>query len=120
MTLEKPDQIAEGIWKGAPLPIKKSLQNLNKDEQEWFTNEYAKRSYDTTTAYLAWLCCGLHHAYLGNVGMQICFWLVTVFSLGIVGFIWWFIDLLNISDMCAKKNQEIAIKIISEIKNLAQ
>ncbi len=53
-----------------------------------------RRSKDTLTAYLYWLCLGSHYYYLENMRTQVIFW-VTLGGLGI----WWLIDMLRIPGM---------------------
>lgn len=63
-----------------------------------------KRRY----AYLAWLCLGSHHLYLGRPLVQILFWL----TLGGLLF-WWVADLFRLPGMVERHNRQQVRQVLS-------
>jgi hypothetical protein len=68
---------------------------------------------DTSTAYLYWLCLGLHYRYLENMGTQLIFW-VTLGGLGL----WWLFDLVCIPTMVRDYNINQRLNVVLKAEAL--
>jgi hypothetical protein len=68
---------------------------------------------DTSTAYLYWLCLGLHYRYLENMSTQLIFW----FTLGGLG-LWWLFDLVRIPTMVRDYNINQRLNVVLKAEAL--
>lgn len=77
------------------------------------TSEERRDLKDTATAYLYWLCLGMHYNYLDNRSTQLIFW-VTLGGLGL----WWLFDLVRIPDMVKDYNINQRLNAVLEAEAL--
>lgn len=77
--------------------------NFNNSAPQGFNSnpyDYAKPRKNYVVALLLSIFLGglgVDRFYLGHIGLGIAKLLVTIFSLGTIGFVWWIIDLILIA-----------------------
>ena len=98
-----------------PSMVKSELSLMSASKQAEFLEEFHRRSASVGASYLcSLLFC--HYAYLGRWGMTIIGWLVWLSTFGIVGFIWWVIDLFRIPNLVRDFNRDVAVSVLRDMK----
>lgn len=68
---------------GIPSNVKHAYKKLDTESQKAFRREYNRKAKSVVVCYVAWLLFGCHYAYLGNLGIQIAFWVTLGFALAV-------------------------------------
>ena len=102
---------------GLPIAVNAAISRLDAEQQSAFIHEYGRRSRDTFTAYLLSLLF-LQYAYVGRIGITILIWVLSFLSAGVIGLIWFIVDLFRIPGIVARRNTEVAIEVLRDIKML--
>ncbi|HEX7073534.1 MAG TPA: TM2 domain-containing protein [Hyphomicrobiaceae bacterium] len=98
-----------------PQVVKSELAKLPPERQAEFAEEFKRKLASTPAAYLcSLLFC--HYGYLGRWGMTIIMWIASIVTFGIVGLIWWLIDLFRIPRMVANYNKDVAVAVMRDLK----
>lgn len=100
----------QSIQKELPEAVFQKLKSMEPSAQEAFVAEFNKKK---KSPFFTSLCgyIGLHYAWVGKVRMTIVF-LLTLGGLGI----WWLIDLFRIRGIVRNYNNDLAIKVLSEMR----
>lgn len=93
-----------------PLLVKNKLATMSADDKKVFSSEYNRRKKSVLVGYLLLIPFGWHYAYVGKWGSQILCW-VTLWGL----FIWWLVDWFRIPDIVKRYNDDLAVKIMTEM-----
>jgi TM2 domain-containing membrane protein YozV len=93
-----------------PFSLQPVFQNLPTDTQGLVWQEYERRRKSGGLAYVLWFPFGFHYLYLGQIGLQLLYWL----TFGGLGF-WAIIDLFRIPAMVGRKNEEIFYMLTTSI-----
>lgn len=109
--LQLEDRIADQL----PSIVRTELARMDAGQQAQFAEEFRRKRKSKAIAYLASLLY-LHYAYVGRVGMTLLMWLVAICTLGILGLIWWFVDLFRIPGIVGAANRDIATAILRDMK----
>jgi TM2 domain-containing membrane protein YozV len=91
--------------------VRTHLEELPQNKIDAFAADYERQAKKLPIAYILSLLLGAHYAYIGKWGMFILFWL-TAGGCGI----WFIIDLFRMSGIVNDYNQELAYKIIRDLK----
>lgn len=90
--------------------------NLSEKELGIVTSEFEKRKKSQAVAWVLWLFTGGiggHRFYLGNTGYAICMLLFNWATFGV----WSLIDAFFINKNIRKRNEEIEMEIIQQVKS---
>lgn len=92
-----------------PIPtfLQPAFQSLPPATQTLIWQEYDSRRKSGGLAYVLWFPFGFHYLYLGQIGLQLLYWL----TFGGFGF-WAIIDLFRIPAMVGRKNEEILYSLM--------
>lgn len=96
-----------------PSLARSQLAKMPAEVQYQFMEEYKRKTKSIAISYILWLIIGLHYLYLGKVGTQFLFWLLVVFTVGVL---WWLVDLFRIPGMVRNYNRDIAMNVMRDIK----
>lgn len=102
-------------WSELPPLVQTELSRLSFEDRLIFDKMYGQQAKSIILAYVMWLLCGLHHGYQGRWGKQIVFWLSCFI---IIGFIWWLLDFVGLYGDIRKHNQECAVAVLRDIKQV--
>jgi TM2 domain-containing membrane protein YozV len=100
-----------------PVVVRAGLRKMDDNQVAMFMEQYNRKKKSTVKAYLSSLFL-LHYVYLGKIGTTVIMWVLSIMSLGVIGFIWWFVDLFRIPKMMRHINSDIAIGIMRDQKIL--
>jgi len=89
------------------LAIEEKLRTLSKAQQQSFRKDFRGRKKSVAWAYIAWLLIGLHYLYLGEIPMQLLFYIT---SGGLLA--WYIIDFFRIPGMVRKHNEDLARELM--------
>jgi hypothetical protein len=95
VTTETTELLPPSIRNDLPAMVRNEVVKLSAKKQEEFVEEYRRKAKSTGVGYLLWFV-GFHHAYVGNWGLLILYWL-TLGGLCV----WWIIDLFRVSEWSA-------------------
>lgn len=98
-----------------PVLVQAEFSRMEPSEQAQFFGIYDRKRRSRAVAYLASLLY-LHYAYLGRVGMTVLMWIVAICSFGIVGLLWWIVDLFRMPSLVADRNSDIAVEVMRDQK----
>lgn len=110
--------IEPSLADGLPTVVKASLAGMSDLAQQQFAEEYGRKRRSVGFAYLTSLLY-LHYAYVGRVGMTLLMWLAAICSFGVLGLIWWVIDLFRMPGIVRNRNADIATAILRDQKIIA-
>ena len=99
--------------------VKIELPKLSREYQELFWKEFRKKSITDWGTLIFWCLLGSHYLHLRQYKMQVVFWLVTIFSAGVIGLIWWIVDLFCITAKVTESNRELSLQVLKDIRFFA-
>ena len=103
--------IPPSILNSLPAMVRNEVSSLSPQRQEEFVEEYRRKAKSTGVAYILWLFCGLHYAYIRKWGIQFLFW----FTAGGL-FVWWFIDLFRTAGIISDYNKDTSVDVLRNLK----
>lgn len=98
-----------------PLSVKAAVERMSEPDKAIFYDEYSRKRKSTGTAYLASLLF-LHYAYTGRIGLTAIGWFLSIITGGVVGFVWWLVDLFRIPGIVRDFNASVATTILRDQK----
>ncbi len=106
-----PHQVPQEFYEQLPYHIIEKITNLNSDQYRAFMSHYQTEGKSPKTAFLLALFFGIgFYFYLGKPGLGILF-LITAGGFGI----WAIYNCIKAKQITLKVNEELAIKILSQI-----
>jgi hypothetical protein len=107
-----------GRWtyKSLPTIVINKLAPLDESDQQLFAEMYKKQRKDVFSAYFCWIF-GAHHLYLGGLKKlpkQLLFWITFG---GLI--LWWLVDGMLMFIRVNEANQDLAIEILRDIRQLS-
>ena len=107
--------MSSGVEKCLPSMVRNELAGLSASKQSEFIEEFERKSKGLPFAYLcSFLYC--HYGFLGRWGMTVIMWIASLLSLGVIGIIWWFIDLFRMPGLVRNYNRDVAIDVMRNLK----
>jgi len=88
--------------------LQSAFERLPSNVQAIVWHDYESHRKSGGLSYVLWLCFGFHYLYLGQLGLQLLYWL-TFGGFGL----WAIIDLLRIPGMVEQKNEAILLQIMA-------
>jgi hypothetical protein len=110
------------LFKSLPDGMEGRLKALSDDDFKSYHQMFSKRGTSISDGYFYWFLAALHYPYiLGGKGMFIwlIFIIVSFYTFGIVGILWWIMDFFRIPSMVRDNNREIALKTLQDIQLLS-
>jgi hypothetical protein len=114
----KIDLMPKSISKHLPTMVKDELFKLSAGKQDQFIEEYTRKAKSLGAAYLLGLF-GWHYAYMRKWGLFWLWWALWIVTFGIVGFIWWVVDLFRMPGIVGDYNRDVAINVLRDMKALS-
>lgn len=107
MTLTLSSRVADSL----PISVKQTLAQMPDVAQSAFELEYKQKMRNPVTMQLLAIFFPIHHFLLGKTGTGILFWL-TIGGL----WIWWIIDMFTVRGQTRTYNEDIARKLVLDMK----
>lgn len=89
--------------------LQSAFERLPANVQVVVWRDYQSYRKSGGLAYVLWLCFGFHYLYLGQIGLQLLYWL-TFGGFGL----WALIDLFRIPGMVERKNETILLQVMTQ------
>jgi hypothetical protein len=103
------------VEKNLPAMVRTELAKLPPAQQSEFLEEYQRKAKSLGVSYLvSLLYC--HYGYLGRWGMTVIMWLVGLVSFGVLGLIWWIVDLFRMPGLVRDRNRDAALEVLRNMK----
>lgn len=108
-------EIKPGIEKTLTTTVKSALSKMSTEEQMMFQEQYERKSKGSGLMIFLAIFFPIQLLLLGKIGIGIAFWL-TCGGLGI----WWLIEIFLAPKRVREYNEDIATKILTDIKILSK
>lgn len=93
-----------------PLIVESKLYEMDAISRRAFMEEYNRRRKSVFTGYVLLMLFGWHYAYVNKWSSQLLCWL-TLWGL----LLWWIIDWFRLPFIIKRYNNDLSVKIITEI-----
>ncbi|MGH6912379.1 MAG: hypothetical protein ACREH3_01575 [Geminicoccales bacterium] len=109
--------LPQGVEDCLPATVRAELSNLNPSQQSEFVEEFERKAKTLPAAYL----CSLmycHYGFLDRWGMTVIMWVAAIITFGIVGLVWWIIDLFRMPALVRAYNRGVALDAMRRIRGV--